>query len=194
MKREETIRIEKLSIGYQGRHSVKTVAEGITDSIHSGELTCLLGENGAGKSTLLRTLSGFLPPISGEITILGKPISVKNYICSPDGVNYRLKTDPVRLQLTLLPLSFCPASCPFCLATDTGKQFRIDTAKLEKTMKLLKAEDRVRGIKITGGEPFYDIELLNEVISAIYDIFGYQMEVAISTNGTGLENLKKLKK
>ena len=74
MKREETIRIEKLSIGYQGRHSVKTVAEGITDSIHSGELTCLLGENGAGKSTLLRTLSGFLPPISGEITILGKPL------------------------------------------------------------------------------------------------------------------------
>ena len=74
MKREETIRIEKLSIGYHGRHSVKTVAEGITDSIHSGELTCLLGENGAGKSTLLRTLSGFLPPISGEITILGKPL------------------------------------------------------------------------------------------------------------------------
>ena len=74
MKREETIRIEKLSIGYHGRHSVKTVAEGITDSIHSGELTCLLGENGAGKSTLLRTLSGFLPPISGErelATVIG---------------------------------------------------------------------------------------------------------------------------
>jgi len=74
MKHEETIRIEKLAIGYQGRHSVKTVAEGITDCIHSGELTCLLGENGAGKSTLLRTLSGFLPPVSGEITILGKPL------------------------------------------------------------------------------------------------------------------------
>ena len=74
MRREETIRIEGLSIGYQNRHGVKKVAEGITDSIHSGELTCLLGENGAGKSTLLRTLSGFLPPISGEITILGKPL------------------------------------------------------------------------------------------------------------------------
>ena len=74
MRREETIRIEGLSIGYQNRHGVKKVAEGITDSIHSGELTCLLGENGAGKSTLLRTLSGFLPPISGDITILGKPL------------------------------------------------------------------------------------------------------------------------
>lgn len=74
MKREETIRIDKLSIGYRGKHGVKTVATDISDSIHSGELTCLLGENGAGKSTLLRTLSGFLPPLAGEITILGRPL------------------------------------------------------------------------------------------------------------------------
>lgn len=74
MKREETIRLSGLAIGYPGKHSVKIVAEGITESIHSGELTCLIGENGAGKSTLLRTLSGFLPALSGEITILGKPL------------------------------------------------------------------------------------------------------------------------
>ena len=75
MKQEETIRIEGLSIGYRGKHSVKVVAEGISDSICSGELTCLLGENGAGKSTLLRTLSGFLPPLAGEISLLGKPLA-----------------------------------------------------------------------------------------------------------------------
>lgn len=74
MKREETIRIRNLSIGYTSKHSVKVVTEGITDTIRSGELTCLLGENGSGKSTLLRTLSGFLPPLSGDITILGKPL------------------------------------------------------------------------------------------------------------------------
>jgi len=74
MKREETIRLSGLAIGYPGKHSVKIVAEGITESIHSGELTCLIGENGAGKSTLLRTLSGFLPALSGEITIMGKPL------------------------------------------------------------------------------------------------------------------------
>ena len=74
MKREETIRIHNLSIGYRAKHSVHTVAEGISNSIHSGELTCLLGENGAGKSTLLRTLSGFLPPLAGEISVLGRPL------------------------------------------------------------------------------------------------------------------------
>lgn len=75
MKREETIRLSGLSIGYRGKHSVKTVAEGISDVICSGELTCLFGENGAGKSTLLRTLSGFLPPLDGEIVLLGKPLA-----------------------------------------------------------------------------------------------------------------------
>ena len=75
MKQEETIRIEGLSIGYRSKHGVKTVAEGISDSIRSGEMTCLLGVNGAGKSTLLRTLSGFLPPLAGEISLLGKPLA-----------------------------------------------------------------------------------------------------------------------
>ena len=70
MKQEETIRIEGLSIGYRSKHGVKTVAEGISDSIRSGEMTCLLGVNGAGKSTLLRTLSGFLPPLAGEIPLI----------------------------------------------------------------------------------------------------------------------------
>lgn len=74
MKQEETIRLAGLSIGYSAKHSVKVVAEGISDTIRSYELTCLIGENGAGKSTLLRTLSGFLPPLSGEIEIMGKPL------------------------------------------------------------------------------------------------------------------------
>lgn len=77
MQREETIRLDGLSIGYTAKHSVKVVAEGISETINSCELTCLIGENGAGKSTLLRTLSGFLPPLSGEIHIMGK--TLKSY-------------------------------------------------------------------------------------------------------------------
>ena len=65
----ETIQLRNLSIGYQTKHSIKTVAEGINGSIRSGELTCLLGANGVGKSTLLRTLSAFQPAIRGEIFI-----------------------------------------------------------------------------------------------------------------------------
>jgi len=64
------IQINNLSIGY----SLKPVAENLSATIFSGELTCLLGANGVGKSTLLRTLSGFFPQLSGEIFIFGKPI------------------------------------------------------------------------------------------------------------------------
>jgi len=74
MKGKETIRIEKLSIGYPGKGDVKVVASDICAGINSGELTCLLGANGVGKSTLLRTLSAFQPKLSGEIRIQGKEI------------------------------------------------------------------------------------------------------------------------
>lgn len=74
MKRNNTIRIENLTIGYTGKHSVKVVSEGITDTLQSGCLTCLLGENGAGKSTLLRTLAGFQPALKGDIFIMDKPL------------------------------------------------------------------------------------------------------------------------
>ena len=63
----ETIQLRNLSIGYQTKHSVRTVAESINGAIRSGELTCLLGANGVGKSTLLRTLAAFQPAIKGEV-------------------------------------------------------------------------------------------------------------------------------
>ena len=64
---QETIQIKNLDIGYTTKHGVKTVAKGINGTLHSGELTCLLGANGVGKSTLLRTLSAFQPKICGEV-------------------------------------------------------------------------------------------------------------------------------
>ena len=128
-----------------------------------------------------------------EIRILGKPLKVKNYICSPDGVNYKEKPEHIKLQLFVNMLSFCPAACRFCAAGDTAKDSKIDIDKFAYVMKELKKEDRVRGVKITGGEPFYDIGLLNETVSVLYDIFGYDMEVAISTNGIGLEHLRKIR-
>ena len=72
--KQETIHIEKLSIGYPGKGDVKVVASDICAGINSGELTCLLGAHGVGKSTLLRTLSAFQPKLSGEIRIQVKEI------------------------------------------------------------------------------------------------------------------------
>ena len=73
--KETTIRLRDLSIGYPDKHNTKRVAEHLNASIHSGELTCLLGTNGVGKSTLLRTLSAFQPPLGGNIDLLDRPLS-----------------------------------------------------------------------------------------------------------------------
>ena len=60
-----------LSTGYRNKNDVRLVSENLSTAIYSGELTCLLGANGSGKSTLLKTLSAFLPPISGYIKVRG---------------------------------------------------------------------------------------------------------------------------
>jgi len=70
--KQPTIQIESLSTGYRSKNNVTVVAHDINATINGGELTCLLGPNGAGKSTLLRTLSAFLPPVKGDITIMGR--------------------------------------------------------------------------------------------------------------------------
>ena len=72
-----TIEIKALSTGYRGKNNVTVVAHNINATIYGSELTCLLGPNGAGKSTLLRTLSAFLPPVSGDIIIMGR--NLKDY-------------------------------------------------------------------------------------------------------------------
>ena len=71
---KETIILEELSIGYQGKKQNRVVAEGINASLYDSELTCLIGANGVGKSTLLRTLSAFQPPLSGKIILQGKSL------------------------------------------------------------------------------------------------------------------------
>lgn len=70
--RKESIRVSNLVTGYADNHKKTAITDGINSSLYSGELTCLLGPNGAGKSTLLKTLSGFIPPLSGEIIIEGR--------------------------------------------------------------------------------------------------------------------------
>lgn len=60
---EEVVRLDHVTIGYPG----KVVAEALSGSIRSGQLTCLVGRNGLGKSTLLRTLAGFQQPLKGEV-------------------------------------------------------------------------------------------------------------------------------
>ncbi len=54
----------------------------ISIQISEGEIITLIGANGAGKTTTLMSISGIVPPRSGEIYFLGEPI----HNMSPDKI------------------------------------------------------------------------------------------------------------
>ncbi len=54
----------------------------ISLKVEEGEIITLIGANGAGKSTTLMSISGVIPPRSGEILFKGKPI----HQMSPDKI------------------------------------------------------------------------------------------------------------
>ncbi len=79
-------------------------------------------------------------PCSGKrsrtVSILGRQVKAKSYICSPDGVHYRDKPDDLRLQLAGSPQTFCPADCPFCIATGTKEHSRLDIVRETRAEKI----------------------------------------------------------
>ncbi|MBQ9171269.1 MAG: ABC transporter ATP-binding protein [Bacteroidaceae bacterium] len=65
------IELRHLTVGY----GEKAVLSDISQTLSAGQMVCLLGANGVGKSTILRTLSGFLPPLSGEVLLDGRDLT-----------------------------------------------------------------------------------------------------------------------
>jgi ABC-type Mn2+/Zn2+ transport system permease subunit/ABC-type Mn2+/Zn2+ transport system ATPase subunit len=61
------LRARRLTVGYA---DTPIVAD-ITITLNRGESLALVGTNGSGKSTLLKTLIGLVPPLGGEVTVVG---------------------------------------------------------------------------------------------------------------------------
>lgn len=134
-----------------------------------------------------------IQPRTRQVNLFGKTLLCKGYVCSRDGGPYRPKPDGIKLQLTIIPLSYCPGKCPFCIAwPGIQRKDRLDPARLENVLHQLKEQDIVRGISISGGEPFLDVPLLNWVINMAFEIFGTHIEVSVNTNGIGIERIHEL--
>ena len=61
----------------------------INFAIHQGECFGFLGPNGAGKTTVMRTISCFMPPTSGTVTVFGLDVTAR-----PSDIKSRLGIMP----------------------------------------------------------------------------------------------------
>ncbi len=64
------ISVKKLNVNLSGFEILKDV----TIEIPENEFLGIIGPNGGGKTTLLKVILGLIKPISGEVTIMGKPL------------------------------------------------------------------------------------------------------------------------
>lgn len=70
MEATSALEVHGISFGYNGGLLLKN----ISFAVAAGELIALVGPNGSGKTTLLKMMLGLLPPSSGEVTLLGRPL------------------------------------------------------------------------------------------------------------------------
>jgi len=68
--RREVISVKHLWAGYDG----EPVLEDVNLSVKELDFIGLIGPNGGGKTTLLKVLLGLLPPMRGEVRIMGKSV------------------------------------------------------------------------------------------------------------------------
>ena len=64
------IEIRDLRCGYGG----VPLCDAFSADVHKGEIVCILGPNGVGKTTFFRTMQGFLPAVSGSVSVCGEQI------------------------------------------------------------------------------------------------------------------------
>jgi branched-chain amino acid transport system ATP-binding protein len=100
--------------------------KGISLEISEGEIITLIGANGAGKTTTLMSISGIVPPKSGDILFMGQPLQK----LSPN-------------QIVALGISQVPEGrriFPYLTVTenlDMGAFLRKDTSEIQKDLEYI---------------------------------------------------------
>ena len=69
--RASPLAIRGLTVSYDQKPAVFSVDA----TIEPGSMTAIIGPNGAGKSTFLKAALGIVTPLSGQVTVLGRPMS-----------------------------------------------------------------------------------------------------------------------
>jgi iron(III) transport system ATP-binding protein len=66
------LEVNDIRVSYPIKGRLKAAVNGVSFSLESGQIGCLLGASGSGKTTVLRSIAGFEPIEQGTITIDGE--------------------------------------------------------------------------------------------------------------------------
>ncbi len=113
--------IKNLDCAYEGRK----VVSGLSLSLGSGDISCLLGPSGCGKSTILRAIAGFHEVCKGEIRVKGAIVSSATMKLPPE----RRKIGMVFQDYALFPHLTVAQNIGFGLhkATTLQKKHKIES-------------------------------------------------------------------
>lgn len=126
-----------------------------------------------------------------SIDIFGKIIKVRNKPCVVNGIETNKHS--YKLDLYIKVTDLCNAKCSVCSNKGNEKQSELDYKKLEYVIKYLEENNRIGRIAITGGEPFLDIDKLNNVLNIVFEA-KKDAYVTINTNGFNINESLKLDK
>ena len=68
------LEVAELGHTYQAKDGAHKAIDGLSFTIGTGELVCVVGPSGCGKSTLLRTICGLVQPTQGGISLHGNEV------------------------------------------------------------------------------------------------------------------------
>ena len=114
------------------------------------------------------------------IELFGKKVNIKNTNCTLKGKNPN-KTQ-MSLNLYIKVTDMCNAKCSVCSNHGNEKISKIDLEKLKYVIKYLDNKNLINRIGVTGGEPFLDIDNLNNILNTIFEVKPNAF-VTINTNG-----------
>jgi len=93
------LRTEELVAGYVPEVDI---LNGVSFSVHEGEIATVVGPNGAGKSTLIKTIFGLLRPRKGRVTLRGEDLTgLEPHSITRRGMSYVPQLDNVFPSLTV---------------------------------------------------------------------------------------------
>jgi branched-chain amino acid transport system ATP-binding protein len=134
------LNVEDIHTYYGDSH----ILQGVSLSVSSGELVCLVGRNGAGKTTTIRSIIGFNKPRAGHVNFEGRDVTgMPPYRIAGMGIGLVPQGRRIFPDLTVQEN---------LLFAHNKKRGSWDLNKVYQVFPRLKERQKNRGDQLSGGE------------------------------------------